>query len=326
MGYPIQIDVHTRTGACAHLAARTGQSGGSHVLNADNQSLVHHLKTGFHQKFFHEGIADLDVGPLCTSVLTKTRRCHRRAVNPVTAGLSTHVDHPVADTRCLSQKDLVLLEYAERKGIDQRVLRVAIGEIHFASNGGNAKTIAVGCDTPNHTLKNPTVLSLVKRTKAQAVHRSDRPGPHSENVAEDPTHSCGRTLEGLDIGRMVMRFDLEGHCQPITDIDDAGVFPGTLKDSRPFGGQTLEMNARALVAAVFAPHHTEDTQLSQVGFPAEYLPNPLVLLLRQIVFGENFFGECCQHWVQTWERAVTMDSKIRRPSSLPSICSLERSG
>ena len=46
--------------------------------------------------------------------------------------------------------------------------------------------------------------------------------------------------------------------EPAADVDRAGVLAGSLQHARPRRRQLLEMDARALVAAVLGPHHGED--------------------------------------------------------------------
>jgi hypothetical protein len=62
-----------------------------------------------------------------------------------------------------------------------------------------------------------------------------------------------------------VRFNLEGYGKTVTDIDDARVLARPLKNGGPFRGQTLQVDARALVAAVLGPHHAEDAEFGDGG-------------------------------------------------------------
>ena len=111
----------------------------------------------------------------------------------------------------------------------------------------------------------------LERSEAQRVEQRDRPRAHREDVADDAADAGGRALIGLDERRMVVRFDLEDRAQPVADVDGAGVLARTLHDARPGRRQRLQVNARALVAAVLGPHHREQPELEQVGLAAQQL-------------------------------------------------------
>ncbi len=58
------VDFNPGVAASPHLAGRTGQPGGTHVLDTDERVGLHDLETRFEQQLFHERIADLHVGSL----------------------------------------------------------------------------------------------------------------------------------------------------------------------------------------------------------------------------------------------------------------------
>src|SRR5262245_19259169 len=76
---------------------------------------------------------------------------------------------------------------------------------------------------------------------------------------------------------MIMGFDLEGHRQTVADIDDAGVFSGSLQNSRPLCWQPPQMHPRALIAAVLAPHDTEDAKFRERRFTLQDADDFLIL-------------------------------------------------
>ena len=57
----------------------------------------------------------------------------------------------------------------------------------------------------------------------ERVHDGDGPGPHGEDVAEDPAHPGGRSLVGLDGRGMVVALDADGDGDPVAGVDDPGV-------------------------------------------------------------------------------------------------------
>ncbi len=76
--------------------------------------------------------------------------------------------------------------------------------------------------------------------EAQGVESTDRPRPHGEDVADDAAHSRGRSLVGLDGGRVVVALDLHGHGHTATDVHDAGVLARPLQDVLALGGEAPE--------------------------------------------------------------------------------------
>src|SRR5581483_362395 len=102
----------------------------------------------------------------------------------------------------------------------ERITAVARFKARFAAQVGHAEAIAVMRHTGDHAFDDLVVLADErgvrltvlggKWAEAQRVHDGQRPSAHGKDVAQDATDAGGRALEGLYIGRMVMRFDLEG--------------------------------------------------------------------------------------------------------------------
>src|SRR5215831_10176202 len=87
-----------------------------------------------------------------------------------------------------------------------------------------------------------------------------------------------------------MRFDFVCDRQAVADIDNSGIFAGALQNSGSLRWKTPQMDARTLVAAVFAPHHAEDAELGEVRFALQNVDNLLVFAFRQAVLAENFIS------------------------------------
>src|SRR5260370_787213 len=60
----VHLDLDADATTCAHLASRTSEACGSHVLNANNRARLHGFEAGLEQKLFEKRIAHLNVGPL----------------------------------------------------------------------------------------------------------------------------------------------------------------------------------------------------------------------------------------------------------------------
>src|SRR5215475_8383147 len=83
------------------------------------------------------------------------------------------------------------------------------------------------------------------------------------------------------------------------------------------------MNPRALIRAVLAPHHAEDSELRIPRFAAKDRDNLLVFVRRELVLCDEIFGDRHRH-ARTATRI--MEWNMVRPSLDPSRSSDARSG
>jgi hypothetical protein len=166
---------------------------------------------------------------------------------------------------------------------------------------------------------------LARRDLAEAQRIEDRDGAraHSENIAQDAADASGRSLERLNVTRMIVGFDFEGRDKAVADVHDTGVFTRALHDKLAACGQALQVNFARFVGAMFAPHHAEDAQFGDVRVAAKDLLNARVFLGRNAVFGGNHgsdsnFSASGGH-VQIWKnRRQLMLSPSRRRQALRS--------
>ncbi len=124
---------------------------------------------------------------------------------------------------------------------------------------------------------------FVGRAEAQRIHHRDGTRAHGEDVAQDAAHAGGRALKRFDVARVIVRLDLERDHPAAADTDDAGVFARSLHDVLALRGELLQMDARALVGAVLAPHHAEDAEFGVGRFAAEQGDDFLVLRGRELM-------------------------------------------
>src|SRR5262245_58636400 len=185
-------------------------------------------------------------------------------MNPISSGFSSNINDWIADSMRAAIKDFVFFEDSKSEGIDQWVLGIAIGKDDFTADGWDPKTVSVECNSADHALDDVPVLRTAQRSESKAVHCGYRPRSHRENIAQDAADARGRPLERFDVGRVVVRLDLERDGQTVADIDDAGIFSRSLQNSRAFGRQPSQVYTRAFVAAVLAPHHAENAELREV--------------------------------------------------------------
>ena len=153
-----KIDFDAHAAARGHFRARAGQPGRAHILNRDHRAGAHRFEARFEQQFFHERVADLDVGPLLLRFFAEFRRGEQRsAVNAVAAGFRADVNHGIARRPGAREKKFVVARDAERQRVDQRIIRVARLEHHFAADRRHAEAVAVKPDAANHAVQNAAV-------------------------------------------------------------------------------------------------------------------------------------------------------------------------
>ena len=259
-----EIELDAGFGAAAHFTGGAGQSSGAHILDAHDGSGAHGFKAGFEQELFHERIAHLHVGTLLHGIFGKFRRCHGGAVDAVASGFRAHVNYGIADTGRASEENFVMAENAQGEDVHQRVAVIARLEHAFAADGGNAKAVTVVRNAADHAFHDALVpfagRGIVERSEAQRIHHGDGTRAHGENIAQDAADAGGGALERLDKARVIVRFDLEG---------DGVVFARTDQHAVALGGELLQVEARALVRAVLAPHDGEDADFCFVGLTLE---------------------------------------------------------
>jgi hypothetical protein len=78
-------------------------------------------------------------------------------------------------------------------------------------------------------------------------------------------------LIGLDERGVIMAFHFKDCDQSTSNINDPGIFSGTLEDSRTFSGEEFKEALGAFIAAVLRPHDREDSELRVVGLPSQNL-------------------------------------------------------
>ena len=212
-------------------------------------------------------------------------------MDAVAAGACAHVDHRVANAGGLGVEDVFLAADAQREHIHQRVTVIARFEDALAAHRGHAEAVAVMSDAGHHAGEDAAVAGagfrIVETAEAERIEHRDRTRAHGENVAQNAAGAGGGALKGLDEAGVVVRFDLEGDDVAAADIDDAGVFARPLHHQLAARRQLLQMQARALIRAVLAPHHTEDSQFGVSWLAAQNLDDLLILARRELVLGDE---------------------------------------
>ena len=172
---------------------------------------------------------------------------------------------------------------------------------------------------------------IVHAAETQRIHHRDGTRAHGKDVAQDAADPGGRALQGLDEAGVIVRFDLEGDDVTVANIDDAGVLARALHHQLAARGQLLQMNARALVGAVLAPHHGEDAEFGVGGLAAEDTDHLVIFAGRELMLGDDFRGKSGAHAGTAargvvWTIDCTMDWNTINPSVEPISGSVRRSG
>ena len=158
-------------------------------------------------------------------------------------------------------ENLVGLRDADGHRVDEDVAVVGGVEIDLAADGRDADAIAVAADARDHAGDEVPRLGVIGPAEAQRIQVGDRPRAHGEDVAQDAADARRRALIGLDVGRVVVALHLEDRRVAVADVDHAGILARSADHPRRLGRQLLQVDARALVAAMLRPHDREDAEL-----------------------------------------------------------------
>ncbi len=316
--HAIQLNLKTYAATTAHLAGTAGEARCSHVLDAADRARFHCFQAGFEQQLLEERISHLHVGPLLFTAFGELLRRHGCAMDAVAARLGSHVDHGIADAGRLGIEDLVVPHQAQREGIQQRIAAVAGFKARFATEIRHSKAVAIASDAVDDTFHDAAVLLVVdgerrgcivvqirhafrrgqaERAETQRVHHGHGTRTHGEDVPQNTADAGCRTLVWLNVAGVVVALDLEGAGPAVAHVNDAGVLARALHDgtgtalAKAFGGQSLQVDAAALIAAVFAPHNAVDAQLCERGRATHGGEDLRVLLICNVVQLEEFRGD-----------------------------------
>src|SRR5262249_11393773 len=214
-----------------------------------------------------------------------------RAVNSVASGLGAHINEWIARSFGAASEDPVPRNDPDVHDVDEDVGVVTGMKRRLAAQSRYADAVAVSRNAPHDAVDQMFHARRGEVAEPQRVQRSDRPRSHREDVSQDPADARRRTLVRLDEGGMVVRLHFECDGEAVSDVDDARVLSRPLNDARSRGREPLQMDPRGLVGAVLAPHGRENAELDQTRLAAENLQDPLILLLRGVVLGDELWRD-----------------------------------
>src|SRR3546814_17141408 len=91
---------------------------------------------------------------------------------------------------------------------------------------------------------------MIGPSKSESIQVGDGPRAHGEDVTQYAADTSGCALVRFYVGRVVVTLHLEDGGLPIADIYHARILAGTANYLRARGGQFLQVNARAFIAAM----------------------------------------------------------------------------
>ena len=247
-------------------------------------------------------------------------------MNAVPTRARAHIDHRIPGAGRLGVENFFLLADPQRENIHQRVAIVARLENALAAHRRHAEAVAVVRDARHHAAQNAAVTrarcGIVQAAEAQRIQHHNRPRAHGEDIPQNAADARGRALKRLDKAGVVVRLDLERDHVAAADIDNPRVLARALHHQAAPRRQLLQMQPRALVGTVLAPHHAENTQLRVAGLPSQD-GDDLPILVRSQLMLRDHFGRVRRHARTT---AWSTDWKIVSPSVEPISGSDARSG
>jgi hypothetical protein len=160
-------------------------------------------------------------------------------------------------------------------------------EAHRAADRRHAERVAVAADAgddPGHEMAGLRMGGVAER---QRVETGDRPRPHGEDVAQDSADAGRGALIGLDVARVVVALHLEDACEPVADVDHAGILARPLDHTCAGGRQAAQVDLGGFVRAVLVPHRRENAELGEARFSTDQLEKAGVLVGLEAVLGNQ---------------------------------------
>ncbi len=235
--------------------------------------------------FSWNGSPTWTLGRFAGPVLSKVSLARTRdAADAVAAGAGAVEDHLVAGAGRLREVDLLVPHDADAQRVDERVagvrrvedrlaadVRAGRGSCRSHRRPPRSRAARGGCPSASRGPKRRGSITATGRAPIARMSRTMPPTPGR------------RALVGLDVGRVVVRLDLERHRVAVADVDDAGVLADADHEvlAHLVGdllAELAQVHLRRLVGAVLAPHHRVHRQLAARRAAAEDLADLGVLV------------------------------------------------
>ena len=202
--HPVDVDIDSAPATVGQLAGRARQAGRAQVLDGGDAIQVVELQARFAEQFLEKWVADLNSGSALTRSLVHLDRGKCRAVNPITPGIGTDEEDDVTGSVGAGASQALVTNQADTHGVDDRIVGVALIEVHLATNGWTTEAIAVATDAGDDPLKQVAAATRIEWTETERIEDGDRPRAHGEDVAKDSANPGSRPLVGLDGRGMIV--------------------------------------------------------------------------------------------------------------------------
>ena len=130
----------------SQLAGRTRQAGRAQVLDGRDAIQLVELQARFAEQFLQKWVANLDGGTALRRSLVHLNRGKGGAVNPITPGVGTDEEDDVTGTVGAGAAQPLVANQTDAHGIDDRIVGVALIEVHVAANRWTAEAVAVAAN------------------------------------------------------------------------------------------------------------------------------------------------------------------------------------
>ena len=280
----LEVDAHARAAVRGELARRARDAGGAEVLDGLDELALVELEAALDEHLLGERVADLHGGALGGAAVGEGIGCQDGCpADAVAARACAEEDDLVAGAGGVGELDVLVAHDADREGVDEGVALVDRVEHGLAADVRQAEAVRVERDAARHAVDDAGGVGVVDRAEAQLVHDGDGARAHRDDVAHDAADAGRGALERLDVARVVVRLDLEGHGPTLADVDDARVLAHA--DHEPLFhlvadllAEAAQVDLRRLVRAVLRPHDGVHRELTRRGAAAEDLPDLVVLV------------------------------------------------
>ena len=283
-----------------------------------------HLQAGLDEQLLGERVTDLHRRAVGRAVLLEGGAGQDAdAADAVATGLGAEQHDDVADPARGRQLDATDRHHTEAERVDERVALVRRVEHDLTADVGQAQAVAVAPDARDDPGQHAQGVGVVGVAEAQGVHDQDRARAHGEDVADDPADPRGRALVGLDVGRVVVRLDLERDREALAHVDDAGVLAHPDEHPLALGdvAELAQVHLGALVGAVLAPHDRVHRELGGGRAAAEERDDPgvLVVLEPELGVGHRVVRRGLRALDRVEHQALTraLSTEVKKPS--PSV-------
>ena len=242
------------------------------------------LETAFDQDFFGEGVPDLHRGAFRRSAFgERVGRENGRPTDSVTTRASAEQNDEVPDSLRVREVKVFVAKCSDGQGVDERVCLIDRVEPRLTPDVGQSKTVSVERDAADDAVHHTIRVGVVDCAKPQCVHHRDGPSAHRNDVADDSANAGRGTLEGLDVGGVVVALNLERDRPTFADVDNTRVLAHSDHEvlrhlGCDFLTELAKVNLRRFIRAVFRPHHGIHRQFAARRTTPKDVANLLILV------------------------------------------------